>query len=415
MPAQLSTVWLFLALAIICSARSLGQSEGSLETLSSFAIPYAQLVSRGFSRPVTSLAQSFVSGSEIAASVSTAFPVLVPRHVAWDVRALTIDVVVGRRESGSSSIFEFDWDASALLHNAPIVLSIYDDCAGLPCKDPIRTFRNITTTASNGDGMETERYDWGNVYRIGVFISRDPHVSGLRLDTSEVWVTYVAELPRFYTDPVFDQPYELRHWLPVWAGASAQTDLAIRDFGNVLGSGWTDWQPGHRLQFVIYEGIAYPTPGYALIGYVREPGDPHLNNTTHPLYPPTPPPSTPDSVIAQPGVGAGFIVLFVSLGICVLGTLFMLVFGLYRRRMRRIERRRGFNVGKGYRGIPDDGASLSVSSDGRFRMDSSQSTGAPMRQLADMDSASDDDDGDSLKEGDVLVSNINTQGSAGWD
>jgi hypothetical protein len=318
---------------------------GTPIVLQSFSIPYGDA---SFLRtaPAMALSQHFVDIGH-KTMVETAIPIRVPEGKRWDVRAVTFDVMVGRRPIGSEEVFDFRWDASELLQNYGAFANVYYLCApldpdevhalGQPCERP----RVRVHTERTGLVHQKHRYSWGFVYSVNAFFSREPDSPGVVMDATH-WISYVGEIPSVNET----LGYEYKHWMPLYATASSDTDLSIIDHDNILGRGWTRWMQGQTLSEALFQGVPYPSPGYQLVGFESDAPPPPTSDpatgspSTRP--PPTSAAVTPTShseitIGAAVAIAVGSCVGLILLVFCLIITI-----GLYRRWRRGKERRERF-------------------------------------------------------------------------
>lgn len=334
--------WYFFIASVVVVA--LGNE---LVELKSFHIPYADLETRGFSRPVTSLAQIY-SDRENDAAVLTALPVHVPRRVTWDIRGVTVDVVVGRRIKGAKGGFDVDWDARFIFSEYPSLLSVYPDCEGMPCAVPTKNFRNASRVVGTRDPIR-EMHSWGSVYHVTVVISSNPSEPGMIGQANTVlWLSYAMELPTHYHDAITDLDYEISHWVAVWSSAKPGDTLAFRDIDNILNHNWGQWQSGNALQFVLYEGLSHPTPGFSIIGYITDLSTPApvatsplpTPTTQEPSSAATPPTNAPVTIPKPADSLVGIWVLVVSIGGIILLLIGAACYGKWRKRKHTLAKRK---------------------------------------------------------------------------
>ena len=403
----------FLATAVVS-----GESESDLKTISNFQLPYDQLGGdNDYETPVMSLSQRFIN-LDAGAWVQTAIPMMPPELRRWDVRAVKFDMVVGRREVGSTHPFAFKWDGSSFLKNQKWVegasLHAYTDCSGddavtQPCQEPTHIFQ---VKLSDSSVETSHRGSWGNVYGVDAFLSRDPETEGWVIsDNQKWWISLFLLMPDRYTEIDSNgrrTEYEVRAFLPVWDGESEAKDLAIKDHANLLGYGENKWKHGHELSDSIYDGMAYPTPGYQAVGYETTIAQPTIpspstnqteptvgTNQSHHWPNGVPPPSPSDSSPPPSGISSvlgqlsGVEVVLISIGIgllfVVVIVISMLINGCIRR--RRILRERLKNSDSYELGVSEererlvldgDDGSYVYESEGRSRNGTHESSGSPM-------------------------------------
>ena len=361
----------FVALALaVCVLAVVADSNqrGDLRILDSFSVQYDRLAPDDV--PVLSMSQKFTDLGD-QTWIETAIPLHVPQDEQWDVRAIRVDVVVGRRPEKSSDVFDFAWDGGQQLRKFGGTLHIYESCdspghaTGKPCPEPIAIYKTEMRDASL-EVVVTR--PWGYVYRADVFLSRDPDTPGF-IARRRVWVSFFATMPSRYTDETDGKSYDLRHWEPVWKSANEATDLAIADHADLLQRGWTDWRHGQELRNSIYNGVDFPSPGFVAVGY-----DGPLQSDPAPELPaPVPDPTAhhwPDGVAPAvkppvsdaPPTGIGAIIgSSVGLGIFLILCGALVTAGYIRRRKKRAARARtasgltNYNNPSDYLHIDDEG------------------------------------------------------------
>lgn len=386
---------------------SSGESLNSLQVLTEFSLSY-DTISNAYDAPVMSMSQQFSDlGTETW--VETAVPLDIPGDTQWDLRAMRFDVAIGRRKSGETGRFSFNWDGERVLRQFGGRLHIYTSCpspthgAGKPCTNPVAVFNARLIDGSLEKATEGE---WGAVYKADVFLSRDPSTQG-HVASDRIWVSFFATMPSRYTDESDGNEYELRHWFPVASSASEDTDLAIADHADLLERGWTDWRHGQELRNSLFQGVSFPSPGFSAVGYATA-----IDHDTTPSPTPPPPPSqisnnthywpsgippvghgtSPPGDGTLQGTGLALVIsVSAGLGILLLIVGFLVVNGLIRRRKRNLKAKNRDKELLHIVGLEQ--SSLVLDEDGSFtpssnnRPSTAHSTGAPMLMDEDDDSS----------------------------